>query len=685
MNWTELNRISVPSTTMGTISFVLSDTPVSGGHSPFPASLDGVQVRYTAVRTSSDQYEVGEGYYTHATRTLSRDTIEQSSSGGSRVNFSAAPVVFIAPSAGWYQGVEAAINEFQAVSSIRYADPSEPNQAVAGNGSSVYDLIEDMGDVSGTIVFAPFEDSSDANGYTNYTFQTGIVIPDNIKLIVLSKAKLKFTHNLEDIGMLIMGSGGFEFAADWCIEDGTYYGNAVWWPKEVRSEVKTLWFGATGRVTDDSTNALKSCFNALPAGGTVHIANGDYVISEVLNPPSHTDIIGESRDGVRIYTNVVKELFYIKNRQNMGLENLTFLPGNSVFGFETAPVKFNFVRGARLKNVRVADIPDGIRFSDVEQFYVESLEIEDNTLLHDPWKASTLYSVGDYIKPAAYPYAYVCTVAGTSGGSEPAWGGVEVTDNEVTWHVIHIKGMKLYANARDGRIEKLKLTGAFRNTPVEIEEGSDSLTWDELPSGVSSGTFCVPSGPSPDTVWYAIHGGTKGVTEPLWSNPDENDQIIDGTVTWQFYSAYGLPHDLEFDDYSFNGLTEPNRCRECYNIRWVNGRGREVCAASGGTWDIRDASHIFIQGYHLLNSEARGAYIAKIYSSEDVFFTDLLALYVDKGVRIYDTLCSGIVSSPSVYIDTSTPDDKRMVREDAVDEDLTGTVHAWGRDDSKDW
>ncbi|RLJ04402.1 MAG: hypothetical protein DRP18_04760, partial [Candidatus Aenigmatarchaeota archaeon] len=60
------------------------------------------------------------------------------------------------------------------------------------------------------------------------------------------------------------------------------------------------------------------------------------------------------------------------------------------------------------------------------------------------WSASTAYSVGDYVRPtSANGYNYECTVAGTSGGSEPTWPttlGETVTDGSVTWECVSMRG-----------------------------------------------------------------------------------------------------------------------------------------------------------------------------------------------------------------------------------------------------
>jgi hypothetical protein len=58
------------------------------------------------------------------------------------------------------------------------------------------------------------------------------------------------------------------------------------------------------------------------------------------------------------------------------------------------------------------------------------------------WAATTAYTLGQYCKPTSSPtFYYVCTTAGTSGGTEPSWPGTStagqtpatVEDGTVTW------------------------------------------------------------------------------------------------------------------------------------------------------------------------------------------------------------------------------------------------------------
>ena len=51
------------------------------------------------------------------------------------------------------------------------------------------------------------------------------------------------------------------------------------------------------------------------------------------------------------------------------------------------------------------------------------------------WAATTAYTVGQIVKPAAGTHFYKCKTAGSSGGSAPTWktDGTDTTDGTVTW------------------------------------------------------------------------------------------------------------------------------------------------------------------------------------------------------------------------------------------------------------
>lgn len=90
-----LNGSVFLATAGGTGSFVVASA-ITGWQTPASAgAVDGAQYRYRAYSSDWSQWEIGTGTYTSSSTTLTRSSIVASSSGGSAVNFTAAPSVSI--------------------------------------------------------------------------------------------------------------------------------------------------------------------------------------------------------------------------------------------------------------------------------------------------------------------------------------------------------------------------------------------------------------------------------------------------------------------------------------------------------------------------------------------------------------------------------------------------------------
>jgi hypothetical protein len=81
------DRVKVVSTTTGTGTFTLGAAP--SGFQNFSVIGDGNTTYYAIVDSVAGTWEVGIGTYTSSGTTLSRDTILESSTGGTAVNFAA--------------------------------------------------------------------------------------------------------------------------------------------------------------------------------------------------------------------------------------------------------------------------------------------------------------------------------------------------------------------------------------------------------------------------------------------------------------------------------------------------------------------------------------------------------------------------------------------------------------------
>lgn len=81
------DRVQETSTTTGTGTFTLAGA--STGFQSFSAIGNGNTTYYTIAAQGGSQWEVGIGTYTSSGTTLSRDTVLSSSTGGSKVDFTA--------------------------------------------------------------------------------------------------------------------------------------------------------------------------------------------------------------------------------------------------------------------------------------------------------------------------------------------------------------------------------------------------------------------------------------------------------------------------------------------------------------------------------------------------------------------------------------------------------------------
>lgn len=131
------------------------------------------------------------------------------------------------------------------------------------------------------------------------------------------------------------------------------------------------------------------------------------------------------------------------------------------------------------------------------------------------WKASQPKKVGDCVSPllTSSGYVFCCTVAGTAGGSEPAWvatPGSTTTDGGITWTCL-----------------------------------AKSI-W-QAATAYKYGDYVTPqAGGTPETggvIMRCVTPGTSGGSEPTWgttpSNPQTNAGFIaDNGISWQVFNDF---------------------------------------------------------------------------------------------------------------------------------------------------
>jgi hypothetical protein len=157
------------------------------------------------------------------------------------------------------------------------------------------------------------------------------------------------------------------------------------------------------------------------------------------------------------------------------------------------------------------------------------------------WAASTAYSLGDKVLRTSGVGVeetgglyMVCTVAGTSGGSEPTWDtavGNTTTDNTVTWTTYAV----LYEDSDPGaagysssytNLEEFSSGDTYRIRFSELD-GSTSFKTYETTGLVSSTGFTAVVSASSDTVYAlnAVDGSSATVTNKF--SPDYSNNEID--------------------------------------------------------------------------------------------------------------------------------------------------------------
>ncbi|WP_027714762.1 pilus assembly protein [Desulfuromonas sp. TF] len=150
------------------------------------------------------------------------------------------------------------------------------------------------------------------------------------------------------------------------------------------------------------------------------------------------------------------------------------------------------------------------------------------------WQAETVYAVGDLIRrvESGTHYIYECTVGGTSGSTEPTWpttSGATVTDNEVTWQVANPAWTADTAYEVGDLIRKaIDGTDYIFECSVAGTSGSTEPTWPTSPgSSVTDGgvTWALPGDiidMVKDTLAQVVQGARPSVNFGLMVFGDNN-------------------------------------------------------------------------------------------------------------------------------------------------------------------
>lgn len=111
-------------------------------------------------------------------------------------------------------------------------------------------------------------------------------------------------------------------------------------------------------------------------------------------------------------------------------------------------------------------------------------------MAYSAWASSTAYSVGNIVRASslqASGLVFRCTTAGTSGGSEPAWGtdiGSTVTDGTVVWTAVASSYEELAEIAPSAIIELFEMT-----LDATLHGSSDTYRWHNGANAAVSGNI----------------------------------------------------------------------------------------------------------------------------------------------------------------------------------------------------
>lgn len=111
-------------------------------------------------------------------------------------------------------------------------------------------------------------------------------------------------------------------------------------------------------------------------------------------------------------------------------------------------------------------------------------------MAYSAWASSTAYSVGNIVRASslqASGLVFRCTTAGTSGGSEPAWGtdiGSTITDGTVVWTAVASSYEELAEIAPSAIIELFELT-----LDATLHGSSDTYRWHNGANAAVSGNI----------------------------------------------------------------------------------------------------------------------------------------------------------------------------------------------------
>jgi len=199
------------------------------------------------------------------------------------------------------------------------------------------------------------------------------------------------------------------------------------------------------------------------------------------------------------------------------------------------------------------------------------------------WQAGYAYNQGDeiFVTPEVGNFdspSYVCTTAGTSGGSEPTWApnaSGQVTDGTVTWTARYFDG----TNALSSRIPNLALASAVYDWSML---GPEIFGGDEMVEKLLDGAEIGCALPASTQLTYNMHPNQQQRSRIITPTFDVAAGDVNEAGNWTGARVWQARQLTPDPNKRFNALTATWECKQDPGIVIVAGVNDTITGSTSG-------------------------------------------------------------------------------------------------------